>query len=94
MITGGRTSVAASGAIASTGGMAHWPVVLIVASILSLKFDWIYWWAGKLWGRGMIEVWAGQSQARRTRLRTRRALGREAGSGGLPHRVLPRCRCR
>ncbi|MBB1511781.1 DedA family protein [Tessaracoccus sp. MC1627] len=62
MITGGRTSVAASGAIASTGGMAHWPVVLIVASILSLKFDWIYWWAGKLWGRGMIEVWAGQSK--------------------------------
>ena len=62
MITGGRTSVAASGAIASTGEMAHWPVVLIVASILSLKFDWIYWWAGKLWGRGMIEVWAGQSK--------------------------------
>lgn len=62
MITGGRTAVAASGAIASTGEMPHWPIVLIVASVLSLKFDWIYWWAGKLWGRGMIEVWAGQSK--------------------------------
>ena len=62
MITGGRTAVAASGAIASTGVMPHWPVVLVVASILSLKFDWIYWWAGKLWGRGMIEIWAGRSK--------------------------------
>ncbi|MHA6510944.1 DedA family protein [Tessaracoccus sp. Z1128] len=62
MITGGRTAVAASGAIASTGEMPHWPVVLVVASILSLKFDWVYWWAGKLWGRGMIEVWSGQSR--------------------------------
>lgn len=62
MITGGRTAVAASGAIASTGEMPHWPWVLVFASILSLKFDWIYWWAGKLWGRGMIEVWAGRSK--------------------------------
>ena len=61
MITGGRTAVAVSGALASQGEMPHWPIVLAVASVLSLKFDWIYWWAGKLWGRGMIEVWAGQS---------------------------------
>jgi membrane protein DedA with SNARE-associated domain len=52
MITGGRTAVAASGAIASTGAMPHWPIVLVVASVLSLKF----------WGRGMIEIWAGQSK--------------------------------
>ncbi len=62
MFTGGRTSVAASGALASVGQMPHWPVVLLVASVLSLKFDWIYWWAGKLWGRGMIEVWSGRSK--------------------------------
>ena len=62
MLTGGRTAVAVSGALASQGEMPHWPIVLLVASILSLKFDWIYWWAGKLWGRGMIEVWAGQSK--------------------------------
>lgn len=62
MATGGRTAVAASGALASVGQMGHWPWVLLVASVLSLKFDWIYWWAGKLWGRGMIEVWAGRSK--------------------------------
>ena len=62
MVTGGRTAVAVSGALASQGEMPHWPIVLAVASLLSLKFDWIYWWAGKLWGRGMIELWAGQSK--------------------------------
>ncbi len=62
MVTGGRTAVTASGAIASVGEMNHWPIVLFVASLLSLKFDWIYWWAGKLWGRGIIEVWAGRSK--------------------------------
>ena len=62
MITGGRASVAASGALAAVGRMNHWLVVLVVASVLSLKFDWIYWWAGKLWGRGIIEVWAGRSK--------------------------------
>lgn len=62
MITGGRTAVTASGALAGVGKMPHWPWVLLVASILSLKFDWIYWWAGRLWGRGMIEVWSGRSK--------------------------------
>lgn len=62
MLTGGRTSVAATGALASVGQIPHWPIVLVVASVLSLKFDWVYWWAGKLWGRGMIEVWSGQSK--------------------------------
>lgn len=62
MLTGSRTAVAVTGAFAGEGRLEHWVVVFIVASILSLKFDWIYWWAGKLWGRGMIEVWAGQSK--------------------------------
>lgn len=62
MITGSRTAIAASGALAKVGELPSWPVVFAVASILSLKFDWIYWWAGRLWGRGMIEVWASSSK--------------------------------
>lgn len=61
IITGGRTATAASGALAGVGEMPHWLFVIVASSIMSLKFDWIYWWAGKLWGRGMIEVWAGRS---------------------------------
>lgn len=37
-----------------------WPILL--GTLMSIKLDWTYWWAGKLWGRGMIEVWAGKSQ--------------------------------
>ena len=37
-----------------------WPILL--GTLMSIKLDWTYWWAGKLWGRGMIEIWAGQSQ--------------------------------
>ncbi|SDL25305.1 membrane protein DedA, SNARE-associated domain [Tessaracoccus oleiagri] len=62
ILTGGRTATAASGALAAVGQMPHWPWVLVAASIMSLKFDWVYWWAGKLWGRGMIEIWAGRSK--------------------------------
>lgn len=77
MITGGRASVAATAARASIGEIPWWPWVLLVASILSLKFDWVYWWAGKLWGRGMIEVWAGRSErARRNYERAERWAGK------------------
>lgn len=62
ILTGGRTATAASGALAGVGQMPHWPWVLVAASVMSLKFDWVYWWAGRLWGRGMIEVWAGKSE--------------------------------
>lgn len=62
MITGSRSAVAASGALARVGELPHWVIVMVVASVLSLKFDWVYWWAGKLWGRGMIEVWSGRSE--------------------------------
>lgn len=62
MVGGSRSGVVASGAHASQGMMPHWPIVLLVAWIASIKLDWIFWWAGKLWGRGMIEVWSGRSK--------------------------------
>lgn len=61
-LTGSRSATTASGALASQGQLHHWVWVLLAASIMSIKFDWIFWWAGNLWGRGMIEVWAGQSE--------------------------------
>lgn len=73
MLTGGRSSVAATAARASVGEIPHWPVVMVIASIASIKFDWVYWWAGKLWGRGIIEVWAGKSpRAKRNYARAER----------------------
>ncbi|MGA4507932.1 DedA family protein [Propionibacteriaceae bacterium G1746] len=61
-ITGSRSGAAAVGALASQGLAPHWVWYLLAGTIMSIKFDWVFWWAGKLWGRGMIEVWAGRSE--------------------------------
>ncbi len=61
-LTGSRSGTAAMGALASQGMAPNWWLYLMAGSLMSIKFDWVFWWAGKLWGRGMIEVWAGQSK--------------------------------
>ena len=62
-LTGSRTGAAATGALASQGlAPSWWPFAAIAGSLMSIKFDWVFWWAGKLWGRGMIELWAGKSE--------------------------------
>jgi membrane protein DedA with SNARE-associated domain len=60
-LTGGRTATTAMGSLVAVGQFTAWWWPMIAGVIMSCKLDWVYWWAGKLWGRGMIEVWAGQS---------------------------------
>ncbi|MBD2760200.1 VTT domain-containing protein [Yimella sp. cx-573] len=61
-VTGSNIAMADIGAKAATGPEPWWWVALLVAAATSVKFDWIFWWAGKLWGRGIIEVMAGRSK--------------------------------
>lgn len=63
---GHRTGIVMLGALAATGDHT-WPWILPLAALSAAKFDWIYWWAGKLWGRGLIEVWSGRSERARRR---------------------------
>jgi membrane protein DedA with SNARE-associated domain len=60
-LLGSRSGVTALGSVVRVGTELPfiWPVLL--GAVMSIKLDWTYWWAGRLWGRGMIEVWAGQS---------------------------------
>ena len=60
MISGGRASVVATGAWVRVHGG---PLILywLVASLSLVKFSWVYWWAGRLWGTNIIELLAGQS---------------------------------
>lgn len=58
---GYRTGLVMTGALGATGDR-WWPLVLVLGSLMAMKFDWIYWWAGKLWGHGLIEVWSGRSE--------------------------------
>lgn len=62
-LTGSRTAAAATGALLRVGQADQfWLLLFLAGSLMSIKFDWIYWWAGRLWGRGIIQVWAGQSE--------------------------------
>lgn len=60
-LMGSRSGTAALGSLVRVGADVPWLWPLLMGVVLSVKFDWVYWWAGKLWGRGMINVWASQS---------------------------------
>ena len=63
---GYRTGLVMMGALAATGDR-WWPLVWVLGTLGAVKFDWVYWWAGKLWGHGLIEVWSGRSERARRR---------------------------
>lgn len=63
---GYRTGLVLIGAMASQGDQ-WWPLVLLFGSLMAMKFDWVYWWAGKLWGRNIMDVWAANKSERTQR---------------------------
>ncbi|MDR2973581.1 MAG: DedA family protein [Propionibacteriaceae bacterium] len=71
MIMGGRSSVVAAGAWTRVYGG---PLVLywVLAALSLVKFSWVYWWAGKLWGTNIIALLSGQSA--RAKKRAERAV--------------------
>ncbi|WP_277065915.1 DedA family protein [Propionibacterium acidifaciens] len=90
--TGSRTGSATLGALVREGDyrlVIPWVLVLMAGTVMSCKFDWVYWWAGKLWGRGMIEVWAGRSERARTRYEKVERWADRAGWVGMLLAYLP-----
>lgn len=63
---GYRTGLVMVGALAAVGDR-WWPVVWVVGSLMTMKFGWIFWWAGRLWGRKILEVWVSEKSARTQR---------------------------
>ncbi len=57
---GSRVSAVTIGALAATG-VGFWPLGLLLGIFGAVKFDALYWWAGKLWGRGLLEMVSGRS---------------------------------
>ncbi|GAB3711836.1 DedA family protein [Mariniluteicoccus flavus] len=66
-LTGSRTGVVMIGAYAAANHDTRMvPLWWAIATLSVMKFDPIYFWAGKLWGRGVFEMVAGRSpRARR-----------------------------
>lgn len=48
-LTGSRIGAASTGALASIGEASGWIWYVLIGSLMAIKFDWVYWWAGKLW---------------------------------------------
>jgi membrane protein DedA with SNARE-associated domain len=61
-ITGSRSGLVTTGALAAVGRADWWPIALVVGILSCVKWDPLFWWAGKLWGRGLIDVVAGRSK--------------------------------
>lgn len=81
-LTGSRTGMVACGALAATGA-AGMPTPLAIAlplviGIVSIvKFDPIYWWAGKLWGDWFIKAMAGATKRSQRRAERAESLARK-----------------
>lgn len=59
-LTGSRTAMVTVGALGATGD-PWWPIGLLIGTVSVVKFDFVYFWAGKLWGKGLVDVLAGRS---------------------------------
>ncbi len=74
-ITGSRLALIALGVLARTGeATLWWPVPVAIVSIM--KFHWVYWWAGRLWGRQVLERFGGTTKRARRRIARAEALVR------------------
>jgi membrane protein DedA with SNARE-associated domain len=66
-LSGSRTVMVTLGALASVGRMDLWWLGLLLGTLSQVKFDPLYWWAGRLWGQGLLRVLAGSSSPRAAR---------------------------
>jgi membrane protein DedA with SNARE-associated domain len=61
-ISGSHSGLVTIGALSAVGRADYWPIGLVLGVLSSMKWDPLFWWAGRLWGRGLIEVVAGRSR--------------------------------
>lgn len=57
-LTGSRSALVVLGVTDNP----YWKLGLFLGILSIVKFDWIYFLAGRLWGRGLIELMAGRSK--------------------------------
>jgi membrane protein DedA with SNARE-associated domain len=76
-LTGSRTAMVFLGASTAAGRMELWWLGLVLATVSVVKFDPLFWWAGRLWGERVVMLVSGRSP------RAQRLAGRLLG---LAHR--------
>ncbi len=55
LLTGSNSSIVAAGAFSGVGSKLQLAVVVAAALPGIMRFDWVYWWAGRLWGHSIVE---------------------------------------
>jgi len=55
LLTGSTSSIVAGGAFSDVDTRLQ--LILVIAAALPgmMRFDWVYWWAGRLWGHRIVE---------------------------------------
>lgn len=86
-LTGGLATIGAAAAFARIGEVPLW--LVIVAGVAGMiKLDWLTWWAGRQWGRGIIGYFTTADRAERYSERAQRLrpwmLGVAVIGAGLP----------
>ncbi|WP_116247697.1 DedA family protein [Nocardiopsis sp. FIRDI 009] len=63
-LTGSNAAVGAAAAFARIGEIPLW-LVVVAGVVGKVKVDWLFWWLGRRWGRGFIDLLAQGERARR-----------------------------
>lgn len=72
MLTGSNAAIGAASAFARIGEIPLW-LVLCAGVIGKIKVDWLFWWLGRRWGRGIVNLITPSERARRLADRVREA---------------------
>jgi membrane protein DedA with SNARE-associated domain len=63
-VTGSTSAIGAAAAFSRVGDLPMWLVV--VAGVFGkVKLDWLFWWVGRRWGRGIVNLLAPGEKAQR-----------------------------
>jgi membrane-associated protein len=67
LLTGSTSSIMSAGAYSDVDSRLQLTLVVVAALPGIMRFDWVYWWAGRLWGHRIVER-LGQHSPRMARL--------------------------
>src|SRR6516162_5136240 len=67
LLTGSTSSIMAAGAFSDVDVKLQLTLVVVAALPGIMRFDWVFWWAGRLWGHRIVER-LGHSSPRMARL--------------------------
>ena len=88
-LLGSNTLVTALGVVNGVGAALPfvWPILL--GGIARIKFHALYWWAGSLWGRGYLDMYAEQSKRAARNVAKVERIAKKIGPWGFALAYLP-----